>query len=468
MTELADLGVAELLAKYRSHEASPLEAVQSCLKRIEELDPEINAILTLQAEQCLEGAKASTERWMSGDARLLEGIPFGAKDILLTAGIRTTGGSKIYGDFVPDTTATVVQRLQDEHALLLAKLQTFEFATGDNSHYGPTRNPWNVERTTGGSSVGAAAALAARQLPLAVGTDTGGSIRLPAALCGVSGYKPTQGLVSRHGVMPLSWTLDHVGPLARSVEDLALALSVMAGHDHRDPLSLQIPPGHNYLEKIDDGIDGLRLGVPVNWFFDLIDPQVEEATRQATEVLSNQGMEIIEIELENAHLAVPIVYTVIYAEHASLQEENLDRIDEFGPDVGQKTLAAAQFTSALDYLRALRGRHLVQRGLEAAFEQVDAVIVPAVLAPPPLLEDMMFELGEARYAWGEEAARMTAIFNVAGVPALAIPAGTSDEGLPIGIQIAAPPLRDATCLRIGHAYQKATSYHLDVPPMVPH
>lgn len=463
--ELADLSASELLSKFRAHKASPVEAVESCLTRIRSLEPKVNAILTLCADQCLEGAAASTKRWMSGEARLLEGVPFGLKDIIQTQGIRTTGGSRIYADFVPNENATVVHKLLAEHGLLVAKLQTYEFAIGEDSHYGPTRNPWDLERSPGGSSSGSAAALAAREVTLAVGTDTGGSIRVPSTFCGISGFKATQGLISRYGVMPLSWTLDHVGPMARSVEDLALMLTVIAGHDPRDPTSLD-SPRINYLETLARGIKGSRIGVPVNWFFDVVDHQVEAATREALRVLANDGARLVEIKLPHAYLADAIGFTIMHAEHASLHQDTLERIEEYSAPLSQQVLASAQFISALDYLKALRARHLIQRDFETAFERVDAIIVPGMMSVAPRLDDMSFEIDDKRYSWGEGVARMTMIFNIAGLPALSVPAGFHHSGLPIGIQIAARPLDDETCLRIGHAYQRATSHHLVVPPLV--
>jgi len=464
MTELADLSASELLSKFRTHEASPVEAVESCLARMRSLEPKVNAVLTLCADQCLEAAAASAKRWMSGDARMLEGVPFGLKDIIQTQGIRTTGGSRIYADYVPTETATVARRLMAEHGLLLAKLQTYEFAIGEDSHYGPTRNPWNLERTPGGSSSGGAAALAAREVTLAIGTDTGGSIRVPSTFCGINGFKPTQGLISRHGVMPLSWTLDHVGPMARSVEDLALMLTVIAGHDPRDPTSLG-SPRIDYVEALGHRIEGTRIGVPVNWFFDIVDRQVEAATREAIEVLTSDGARLVEIELPHAYLADAIGFTIMHAEHASLHEDTFGRLEEYSAPMSQQVLATAQFISALDYLKALRTRYLIQRDFESAFDKVDAIIVPGMMSVAPRLHDMSFEIDGKTYSWAEGVARMTMIFNIAGLPALSVPSGLHESGLPMGIQIAARPLDERTCIRIGHAYQRATSHHTAVPPL---
>lgn len=462
MTELADLTATELLALYAQKEASPTEAVRSCLSQMDRLEPTINAVLTVRDDECLAEAAESEKRWMSGTPRVLDGVPYGAKDIISTAGIRTTGGSIIYKDHVPSENAAVIDRLESEGALLLAKLQTFEFAMGDNSHYGPTGNPWNLSRTSGGSSSGSAAAVAARELPLALGTDTGGSIRVPATFCGITGFKPTMGLVPRHGIMPQSWTLDHVGPMARSVEDIAHALTVIAGHDSRDPTSLHQGKS-DYVDGLDDGVRGLRLGLPRNWFFDLIDPAVDAAVRGAVDALADDGADIVEVEIPACAYSDAVGWTIMYAEYAALHEVTFDRIDEYSTPLSQQLLASSQFISALDYLRALRVLHVIQLDFERAFAEVDALIVPGMAGVAPKNDDLLFSVGEKTFSWGDLVARMTMVFNLTGIPALSLPAGLSDCGLPLGIQIAAPPLSDAVCLRVGHAYQRITSHHSATP-----
>jgi aspartyl-tRNA(Asn)/glutamyl-tRNA(Gln) amidotransferase subunit A len=392
-------------------------------------------------------------------------VPIGLKDLIYTEGVRTTGGSSIYSDFVPTYSATVAVRLAEAGAVTLAKLQTIEFAMGSTSHYGPARNPWDTQRTPGGSSNGSGAALAARELPLAVGTDTGGSIRHPAAFCGITGLKPTYGLVSRHGVMPLSWSLDHVGPMARSVEDVALMLSVMAGYDGNDPTSLRSPSAE-YTESLTLGPEGLRLGIPRDWFFDLIDPEVEAAVHRAAQGLADAGAEVVEVRLPNAHLAEIVGWIVSYAEWASLHEATLDRLADYGAPLTRQLLANAQFITARDYLRALRARTLIQRDLEGAFEDVDALILPGMLTTARLLSDMTFDIRGRRYQWEGVVARPMFLANVTGIPALSVPVGLSSEGLPLGMQIAARPFGESTCLRVGHAYQMMTDHHRAMPPLL--
>jgi aspartyl-tRNA(Asn)/glutamyl-tRNA(Gln) amidotransferase subunit A len=464
VSELADLTVAQLLDHYRTRKASPLEAVDACLARIDRLEPSVNAITTMVVDRCRELAVESGKRWMSGDPRPLEGVPFGLKDVITTAGVRTTGGSRLYARHVPTETAAVAERLEAAGGLMLAKLQTFELAFGTTTDFGVTHNPWDLGRTPGGSSSGSAAAVAARTLPLAIGTDTGGSIRIPASFCAVTGLKPTYGRIPRHGIFPLSWTLDHAGPMTRSVEDAALSLAVMAGFDARDPTS-EGPPVEDYAGALAGGVKGLRVGVPTDWFFDLCDPQIEAATRHALATLAAAGARLVDIPLPNAKLAEPIGWMVMYAECASLHEGTLDRLDEYGKEF-REFLVSAQFVSAADYLKGLRARRVVQQDFESAFGKVDALITPGAISVAPRLDDMLSVIGDRGYPWADVISRTTFIFNVTGLPALSIPAGLNREGLPVGIQVVARPFDEATCLRVGHAFQQLTDHHLAVPELV--
>lgn len=463
---LADLSAAELRALFAAGEASPVEAVAACLERIEHVEPHVNAVLTLCAESGLRAAAAAERRYRSGDARPLEGLPFGLKDIIATAGVRTTGGSTIYGDYVPAESATCVARLEAAGALLLAKLQTIQFAFGDNPHYGPTRNPWNLEHSPGASSAGSGAALAARELPLALGTDTGGSIRVPAAFCGITGLKPTYGRVPRTGVMAQSWTLDHIGPMTRSAEDAALMLAALGGFDPADPTSARAVAGR-YVEALSDGVAGLRVGVPTNYFFDICSRDVETATRAAVQALAAAGATIVEVELPHARLSDAIGWTIMYAEFASLHEVTLDRLADYGEgSMSQQLLASSQFVSAQDYLRALRTRHLLQLDFEAAFAQADVVLTPGIVTVAPRLDAAGLDVDGASHPWVPTIARTTLIFNLVGIPVVSVPSGFDGAGLPTGIQIAARPYDEETCLRVAHAYQQLTDHHRVLPPLL--
>lgn len=463
MSELADLSVAELLDAYRSRAATPLEAAESCLHRCLNFDRTIGAVLTLEAERALQIAADSTRRWETGKPRALEGVPYGLKDIISTAGVRTTGGSEVYGDHVPAASATVEERLSGAGGVRLAKLQTYEFACGSNA---ATRNPWNLERWTSGSSSGPAAAVAARELPLTIGTDTGGSIAIPAALCGITGLKPTFGRVPRHGVMPLSWTLDHVGPITRSAYDAALALQVLAGHDPRDPTSSRTPVG-DYLGGISLGVAGLRIGVPREWFLDFCHPNIEAAARGAIDLLACHGARVEEVDLPSTRTADPhaLELMIIYSEMASLHGGAYDQHRKYGPEF-DRLLVRAQFTSAVDYLHALRARHLVQLDFERVFETVDALVVPAVVYRTPRTDRLVADVGDRELPLADVVARTTAIFNIVGAPTITVPGGFDSEGMPIGVQVVARPHADALCLRIAHAFQQLTDHHLQVPPVV--
>jgi aspartyl-tRNA(Asn)/glutamyl-tRNA(Gln) amidotransferase subunit A len=460
---LTDLGVGKLIALYRSRDVSPVEVLAACRERIQELDPSVGAIVTETGQRATLAAQESEWRWRDGVARSFDGIPFGVKDIIETAGVRTTGGSRLFADHVPRVTAVSVARLQEQGAVMLAKVHTYEFASSQRSD-GNGSNPWDLSRTPGGSSEGSGAAVAARFFPLAIGTDTGGSIRVPSAFCGVVGFKPTHGRVPRHGVMPLSWTMDHVGPMTRSVVDAARALTVMAGHDVRDPTSSRAPVPR-YDIALDRGINGLRIGVPPAWFFDGSDPQVAAVARAAIDVLVGLGAEAVDVDIPSAALAEAASWLIQMGERASLHDEHLGSMHDYAP-LNAIGLAASQLVPAGDYLRALRIRRKLQDELSAAFAQTDVLVAPGPVCVAPRLADFRAEVGDRTFPWLQVVTRNTRIFSLTGVPTLAVPAGFDARGLPIGIQIAGPPHADDLCLRVGYAYQQVTDWHRRRPPLV--
>jgi aspartyl-tRNA(Asn)/glutamyl-tRNA(Gln) amidotransferase subunit A len=433
------------------------------LGRIERLDTSVGAVLTLLPERALAHASESTRRWATGEQRPLEGIPYGLKDIIAAEGIRTTGGSLLYADYLPEESAAVQERLEAAGGVLVAKLQTFEFAAGANAI---TCNPWALDRSAAGSSSGSAAAVAARELPLALGTDTTGSIAIPAAFTGITGLKPTYGRVPRHGVMPISWTLDHVGPMTRSAVDAALALNVLAGHDPRDPTSSPSSV-QNYLLDIDFGVGGLRIGKPIDWFFDVCDPQVAEATHESYSTLSAAGAIVAEVSLPTTRRVDihAIDTTIVAAELASLHRINFDRLDDYGPEFS-RLLARAQFVHASDYLQALRVRHLIQLDFERAFDEVDVLIVPGCVSVAPRHDDLRVRIGREEVPWVDVVSRTTKVFDIAGLPSCTIPSGFDDLGLPMSISIVARPFAESLCLRVARAYQSLTPHHAALPPLV--
>jgi aspartyl-tRNA(Asn)/glutamyl-tRNA(Gln) amidotransferase subunit A len=463
VSNLADLSIDELLTLFRRREATPLEALNACLGRVTRLDDRVNAVITLLVERATAQAEESTKRWQSGEARPLEGIPYGLKDIIETAGIRTTGGSPMYEEYIPKHSATLVDRLEAAGAVLLGKLQTFEFASGSNA---TTSNPWDLSRWPAGSSSGPAAAVAAHEMPLAIGTDTGGSIAIPAAFCGIVGLKATYGRISRAGIFPLSWTLDHAGPMTRSVLDAAHALGAMAGYDPRDPTSGNVPVP-DYAGSLRTDLAAVRIGVPAEWFFDVCAPEVEAATRAAIELLAAQGATITEFQLPSTRTVQlhAIELTIVYAELASLHESTFDRLGEYGQEF-QRLLTRAQFTSAVDYLKALRARHLVQLDFEKVFDEHDVVVVPGGMCVAPSHDHLVARVGDEERALIDVISRPTAVMDIVGLPAITIPAGFDDDGLPIGIQIAARPYDELSCLSVAHAYQQLTDFHTALPPTV--
>jgi aspartyl-tRNA(Asn)/glutamyl-tRNA(Gln) amidotransferase subunit A len=466
LADLADLTATELIARYTAGRARPSDAVAACLARIEATEPVANAVLTLRAEQAVAQAHESDRRWAEGTARPLEGVPYGLKDIVATAGITTTGGSALYRDHVPTDDAVLAARLAAAGGILMAKLATFEFACGGavNRTFGPTRNPWDPARTTGGSSSGSGAAVALGQVPLAIGTDTGGSIRIPSAFCGITGIKATYGRVPRHGVMGLSWTMDHAGPMTRSVADCALMLDVIAGPDPADPTALPAED-EPFSAAIGRDVAGLRVARPRGWLEEELHPAVAAAHEAALAELAATGVEIVDVELPTFDLAEIASWTIIYAEMLSYHESHVGGVED-RDEMGAALLAAAPFVSAADYLRAQRLRPLFQRELEQAMTGCAALVTPAMTSLPPLIEpEMVSDLGDHTLPWLRAACRTQVPFNLTGSPALVLPAGFVD-GLPVSLQIVGRPRDEAGVLTVGDAYQRATTHHLQRPPVL--
>lgn len=479
----AGWSAADLLAGFRSGRLDPVEAVEAVLARMDAVDGELHAVVARLDDRARAAAVESSRRWKAGEARPLEGMPVGVKDIIETAGAPTRAGSPLFADHVPEANAAVVDRLERAGAVVVAKTATPELAFGDETGPGVV-NPWGPGRWTGGSSSGSAVALASGQFPAALGTDTGGSIRVPASYCGVSGIKPTFGRVPRTGVFPVSWSLDHVGPMARTVEDLALLLTVLAGADPADPYSSDRPVpeyvavagaaasaglGGLQAESIGtglagpsiattSGLGGLRVGLPEGWLAQGCSPGVMAARDEAADALADLGAEIVPVEVPHAELAGTVAWLITVVEFAANHDTRLDRLEDFTASAAHRLVAGSQ-ASASDYVRALRARQLVQQDFDAVFERVDVVLTPAT---PTAAPDMATFFDDGDRLWLDKVARNFLIFNVTGMPALVMPAGT-DDGLPVAVQIAAPPHRDDLCLAVGTAFQQATDHHLNTP-----
>jgi len=460
---LRNLTLAEAVSLVRRKEVSPVELAEGYLRRIEALDPSLNAYITIAAERAMVWAEQAENDVARGlDLGPLHGVPVAIKDLFTTRGLRTTAGSRILADWVPEEDAHVVARLRRAGAFLLGKLNMHEWAAGAtsiNPHFGPTANPWDTTRIPGGSSGGSGAAVAAGLCAASLGSDTGGSIRIPSSLCGVVGLKPTYGLASLRGVLPLSWSLDHVGPMTRTVEDAALVTAAIAGYDPRDPSSVDRPPP-DYGDALQGDVRGLRLGLPRNYFFDEADPEVVNAVRRAVSVLEAQGAHVAEVEVPGAEQSLRICVTVMAAEAAAYHEKYLrDRPGDYGEDV-LALLKGGQSITAVDYIKAQRARGEFRRELESLFSRIDVLLTPTTPITAPTIEQCRTGPLAASLI------RCTAAFNLARLPALTVPCGLSKAGLPIGLQIAGRSFEETTVLRVGAAYERASGWKNRLPPKV--
>jgi len=500
--ELCDYPAYELALLLRQRSVSAVDIVESCLRRIEMVDGRpgtldaepreddasaVHAFITLTAERALAQARDIDRRLAAGEeVGPLAGIPFTVKDIFAVRGTLTTAASRILSNFVAPYTATAVSRLEEAGAIMLGKVNLDEFTYGSSNEstaFKPApRNPWNLSRVPGGSSGGSVASVAAGEAPLSLGTDTSGSIRLPAAYCGVVGLKPTYGRVSRFGLIAFGSSLDCVGVLARTAVDAALLLEVMAGHDPLDATSLDAPVPRFRFDQEPD-LRGLRVGVPKEFFIEGMQPEVESAVRAAVARLADLGAEVIEISLPHTDLALPVYYLIAPAEASA----NLSRYDGvryglrepagalwdqfkdtrgagFGPEVKRRIMLGTYALSAgyydAYYGQAQKVRTLIKRDFETAFTQVDLIATP--VAP-----STAFRLGEHRddplSMYLEDV--FTLPVNLAGVPGLALPVGFDGQGLPVGMQLLGPHLGEEVLFRVGHAYQQVTDWHLRRPPL---
>jgi aspartyl-tRNA(Asn)/glutamyl-tRNA(Gln) amidotransferase subunit A len=457
--ELLAFDVAALGEKIRSRQISPVELTEAYLGRIEATDAHLRAYITVTAERARTAAKVA-EKEIAGDGWRgpLHGIPVALKDLCYTKGILTTGGSKIFAEFVPDFDCTIWARLEQAGAVLLGKLNLHEFAGGattTNPHFGTCRNPYNLERVPGGSSGGSAAAIVARSAAATIGTDTGGSIRIPAAFCGCVGMKQTWSRASRYGVMPLADSLDHAGPITRSVRDAALMLQVIAGHDPDDPTSSR-EPVPDFSSAIGRSLKGTTVGV-IKQLLEGRNGEVSPLFEAALRTLRDLGAAVEEISIPSIEQAPAIATTIMFAEAAEFHEDWIrTRPQDYGPDV-RRTLEAGMLTPAMYYVRAQRARAVVLAEALAALEDRIALIAPAAAIAAPRIDVS----GRALSASGEPVnmvsavLRFTAPFNITGQPALALPIGLSSEGLPLSMQIIGRPFDEVSVFQVAAAYEDA-------------
>lgn len=460
--DLTSLSLRRASEMVRQKSCSPVELAQACLKRIERFNPMLNAFITITAEQALAEARTLEAEQQRGKWRgPLHGVPIALKDNIDTAGVRTTAASALFADRVPAEDAEVVRRLKAAGAISLGKLNLHEFAAGGTTvvtYFGAVRNPWKRDRSTGGSSGGSAAAVAARLCYGALGSDTGGSIRQPAAHCGIVGFKPTYGRVSNRAVIPLSWSLDHVGPMCRTVADAAMMLQAIAGYDPGDTTTVDAPVPE-YVAALEMKTSSFRLGVPRALFYDKLDPEIAAAIHKAIDVLRKLTAGVRDVSLPAVADLPSIVGPEMYAYHASY----FAKTPQLYQPATRKRLERAKDTPAATYIQARREVERLRRAVGSVFSTVDLLITPTSRIPPYTLE-------EALKRDNEEITPVpmlgnTGPFNIFGLPTISVPCGFSSAGLPIGMQISGPAFGESKVLALAHAYEQATDWHTRRPDL---
>ena len=451
-----DTTISELAQRLRRREISPVEITVACLERIEKLNPVLNAFITVMAESALAEARAAEAEILRGEWRgPLHGIPLALKDLIDTAGVRTTAASAVHKDRIPAQDAEVVRRLRLAGAVIVGKNNLHEFAYGGSSlvsYYGDVHNPWDAGHIAGGSSGGSAAAAVAGMACAAIGTDTAGSIREPAALCGCVGIKPTFGRVSSRGVIPLSWSLDHVGPLAATVADAAIVLQAIAGYDAADLTSADVPVT-DYVAALGEDARSLRVGVPRAYFFDDLDAEVASALDHAL-----RGIQTLVSRVQEVHLDVPTDRTVQAAESYAYHAQNVSTKPELYQAETLRRIRTGEKISAAEYIERRRELEAARRNIARVFADVDVLVTPTMPIPAPAIADLKANPEALRPA-ELKLLRNTRPFNVWGLPAISVPCGFTESGLPIGLQIAGPHWREDLVLRLAHAYEQATAWH---------
>ena len=485
MKDLASLTIRQAHDRLRQGDISAVELTQALLDRIVEVDNSLRAYLTLAPETALAQAAEADQRRSAGEDHPLLGVPLAIKDVICVEGLPTTCGSRILENYVPPFSATVVEKLRAAGAVLLGKTNTDEFAMGsstENSAFFTTRNPWDLERVPGGSSGGSAAAVAADLALGALGSDTGGSVRQPAAFCGIVGIKPTYGRVSRWGLVAFASSLDQIGCLTRDVGDAALLLETISGYDRRDSTSMNVPVPH-YAESLDGDVRGLRIGVPREYFGEGMQPEVQAAVQAAIATLADLGAEVVEVSLPHTEYALPVYYLIAPAEASAnlarydgirygLSVEGQDLWDSyrqtrgngFGPEVKRRIMLGTYALSAgyydAYYLKAGKVRTLIRRDFDRALEQCDALVAPTT---PTTAFRIGEKAGDPLQMYLQDV--YTLALSLAGLPGLTLPCGFDRAGLPIGLQIMGAAFDEATLLRVAQAYEQATDWHTRRPPL---
>jgi aspartyl-tRNA(Asn)/glutamyl-tRNA(Gln) amidotransferase subunit A len=444
--------ILEAAAALRARKISSLELTNESLDRIAKLNPKLNAFITVTGDAARARASAMDAELTHGrDRGPLHGIPIAHKDLMMTRGVRTTAGSKIFADFVPDRDAAVVEKLDAAGSIMLGKTGLHELAygiTSNNPHFGAIHNPWDLGCITGGSSGGSGAAVAAGLVAMATGTDTGGSIRIPASFCGTVGLKPTYERVSRRGVLPLGLTLDHIGPLASSVRDVAVSFNAMVDSSKAEKPSGYVPPA-----QVD--IRGLRIGLPENFFFDRLDVEVGEAVRKAVQSAAALGAKIVNVRVPDMTALSIVGRVILLVEASTVHAPNLHRRAEFGDDV-LALLDQGRLISSADYVDAQRLRRILVIEFSKLWQQVDCIFTPSTPTPAPKIGQTTMQIGRVADDVRLATTRLIRAINVLGIPALALPCGFTQSGMPIGMQILGPPRGEDIIIKVGAAIEDAT------------
>ena len=450
------MNISELAPRLRRKEISPVEITQECLGRIAKSNAAVNAFITVMEESALAEARRAEEEIARGEWRgPLHGIPISLKDLIDTAGVRTTAASAVYEDRIPKEDADVVRRLREAGAVIIGKNNLHEMAYGGSSlisHFGDVRNPWDLNRVAGGSSSGSAAAVVTQMACAAIGTDTAGSIREPAALCGCVGIKATHGRVSSRGIIPLSPSLDHIGPITASVADAAIVLQAIAGYDAGDITSVDAPVS-DYVSAVKESSKALRVGVPRDYFYEDLDAEVASAMEHAL-----RGIETLVASVKEIALEVPTDRTLQAAESWEYHAENVSKHAELFKPETLRRIRNGEGVTAAEYIQRRRELEQARRSIRGAFAEVDVLVTPTMPIPAPVIAELKAKPEELRPA-ELKLLRNTRPFNVWGIPAISVPCGFTQDGLPIGLQITGPHWREDLVLRLAHSYERATAWH---------
>lgn len=460
--------VTEIAPLIENKDISPVELTKAVLDHAEKNDEKINAYISFRREKALEDAKKAEQEIMNGNYRgIYHGIPMGIKDNIYIKGEVTTMAAKIHHDFVPSYNATVIDKLNEAGAIIIGKLNMHEYAWGattNNPHYGPCRNPWDLEYIPGGSSGGSGAALIAHMTMATLGTDTGGSVRIPAATNGIVGLKQTYGRVSNYGSFPLAWTLDHIGPMTKTVKDAAALLEVIAGYDPKDSTTVNVPVDQ-YLDGITGDVKDLVIGINEEYFFNNVDKDIEQAVRNKIRQLEKEGARIQEVDIPSLQFSEWAVMTTIISEPAAIHQQNhLNRPEDFGEDL-QFLFDLGELPSAVDYIHAQQIRRHLKQDFQNVFENIDVLITPTLPIQTPKIGADTVELNGEEVGVLDHIIRFTGPFNITGLPALSVPCGFKGH-LPIGIQIVGKPFDEKTILNVGYAIEQMNPLEGRIPDTI--